>query len=172
MLKYFVKLLKSLNANSHPGEIAHACAFGLLLGFLPKSSILWYIFFIFALFLRINKGMYFLMIILGSLIAPLLDPAFDAIGYWVLTLPQLQNMFRTWLDTPFVAFTRFNNTIVAGSLVFSVVAYVPFYILSRLFVRLWRQTLQPLLARNPVVKAFQQLPLVKTAISAYQKVEL
>ena len=172
MLKYFVKLLKSLNANSHPGEIAHACAFGLLLGFLPKSSILWYIFFIFALFLRINKGMYFLMIILGSLIAPLLDPAFDAIGYWVLTLPQLHNMFRTWLDTPFVAFTRFNNTIVAGSLVFSVVAYVPFYILSRLFVRLWRQTLQPLLARNPVVKAFQQLPLVKTAISAYQKVEL
>ena len=172
MIKYFVKLLKSLNANSHPGEIAHACAFGLLLGFLPKSSILWYIFFIFALFLRINKGMYFLMIILGSLIAPLLDPAFDAIGYWVLTLPQLQNMFRTWLDTPFVAFTRFNNTIVAGSLVFSVVAYVPFYILSRLFVRLWRQTLQPLLARNPVVKAFQQLPLVKTAISAYQKVEL
>lgn len=172
MLKYFVKLLKSLNANSHPGEIAHACAFGLLLGFLPKTSVLWYIFFIFALFLRINKGMYFLMIILGSLVAPVLDPTFDQIGYWILTLPQLESMFRAWLDTPFVAFTRFNNTIVAGSLVFSIIGYIPFYILARLLVRLWRRTLQPLLARNPVVKAFQQLPLVKTFINAYQKVEL
>lgn len=172
MLKYFIKMLKALNANSHPGELAHAFAFGMLLGFLPKNSALWYIIFIISLFLRINKGFFFLSIILGSLLALLLDPLFDNIGYFVLTLPQLASLFRSWLDTPFVAFTRFNNSIVAGSLVFSIIAYIPFYILARLFVSLWRKTLQPMLARNPVVKAFMKIPLVRTIAKAVQKAKL
>ena len=172
MLKYFVKMLKALNANSHPGELAHAFAFGMLLGFLPKTSALWYIIFIISLFLRINKGFFFLSIILCSLIAPLLDPLFDNIGYFVLTLPQLADLFRSWLDIPFVAFTRFNNSIVAGSLVFSIIAYIPFYILARLFVSFWRKTLQPLLVKNPVVKAFMKIPLVKNLVKAVQKAKL
>ncbi|MBO4758610.1 MAG: TIGR03546 family protein [Spirochaetaceae bacterium] len=172
MLKYFIKMLKALNANSHPGELAHAFAFGLLLGFLPKTSALWYIIFIISLFLRINKGFFFISIILGSLLAPLFDPLFDNIGYFVLTLPQLASLFRSWLDIPFVAFTRFNNSIVAGSLVFSIIAYIPFYILARLFVSLWRKTLQPLLVKNPIVKGFMKIPLVKNIAKAVQKAKL
>lgn len=172
MLKYFVKMLKALNANSHPGELAHAFAFGMLLGFLPKTSVLWYLIFIVFLFLRINKGLFFLSIILGSLIAPLFDPLFDNIGYAVLTMPALENIFRSWLDVPFVAFTRFNNTIVAGSLVFSVIAYVPFYVLARFFVSFWRKVLQPSLVKNPVVKAFMKMPLVKKIAETAQKVNL
>ena len=38
MLKFIVKLLKALNSNSHPGEIAHAVCLGMLLGFLPKKQ--------------------------------------------------------------------------------------------------------------------------------------
>ena len=43
MLKFIVKLLKALNSNSHPGEIAHAVCLGMLLGFLPKDNIFWFI---------------------------------------------------------------------------------------------------------------------------------
>lgn len=171
MLKYFVKMLKALNANSHPGELAHAFAFGMMLGFLPKTSVLWYLLFIIFFFLRINKGFFFLSIILGSLLAPLLDPLFDTIGYAVLTLPSLESIFRAWLDTPFVAFTRFNNSIVAGSLVFSVAAYIPFYVLARLFIALWRKTLQPMLVKNPIVKAFMKMPLVKKIVETAQKLD-
>ena len=171
MLKYFVKMLKALNANSHPGELAHAFAFGMMLGFLPKTSVLWYLLFIIFFFLRINKGFFFLSIILGSLLAPLLDPLFDTIGYAVLTLPSLESIFRAWLDTPFVAFTRFNNSIVAGSLVFSVAAYIPFYVLARLFIALWRKTLQPMLVKNPIVKAFMRMPLVKKVVETAQKLD-
>ena len=43
MLKVIVKFLKALNSNSHPGEIAHAVCLGMLLGFLPKNNIFWFI---------------------------------------------------------------------------------------------------------------------------------
>ena len=55
MLKFLVKLLKALNSNSHPGEIAHAVCLGMLLGFLPKNNIFWYVITVFVLFMRINK---------------------------------------------------------------------------------------------------------------------
>lgn len=172
MLKYFVRMLKALNANSHPGELAHAFSFGMLLGFLPKTSVLWYFLFVLFLFLRINKGFFFLSIILASILAPIFDPFFDNIGYFVLTMKPFENIFRTWLEIPFVAFTRFNNSIVAGSLLFSILAYIPFYILARFFVLFWRKTLQPLLVKNPLVKAFMKIPLVKKLVEITQQANL
>ncbi|HAK68458.1 MAG TPA: TIGR03546 family protein, partial [Treponema sp.] len=47
MLKAFVKLIKALSSNTAPGEIAHAFAWGVILGFMPKDNALWYILFIF-----------------------------------------------------------------------------------------------------------------------------
>ena len=54
MFAPIVKLFKSLNTNSHPGEIAHAVAIGMVLGFMPKNNVLWYILFVCFLFIRIN----------------------------------------------------------------------------------------------------------------------
>lgn len=171
MLSYIVKMFKALNANAHPGEIAHAFACGMLLGFLPKSSVLWYAFFIIFLFIRMNKGAFFLTILLGSLFAPLLDPLFDTIGYAFLTLPELQDIFMSLLDIPFVVYTQFNNTIVSGSIIFSLLGYIPFYVFMRLFVKLWRKTLQPMIMNCPITKAFLKLPLIRTLTETAKKIE-
>ena len=90
MLKFIVKFLKALNSNSHPGEIAHAVCLGMLLGFLPKDNIFWYIITVFVLFMRINKGALVLSTLGFSLLAPLFDSLFDSVGYWFLTLPALE----------------------------------------------------------------------------------
>ena len=136
MLKKILRLLKSLNANTHPGEIAHAIAIGFILGLIPKGNLLWVFLFVLFLFVRINKGALFLITLLASTIAPLFDSFFDTLGYWVLTLPSLSPFFSTLLDIPFIAFTSFNDTIVMGSLCASFLLYLPLYILSRIFIRL------------------------------------
>ena len=100
MLKFIIKLLKALNSNSHPGEIAHAVCLGMLLGFLPKNNIFWFIITVFVLFMRINKGALVLCTLAFSLLAPLLDPLFDTVGYWFLTLPALEPAFVFLLDIP------------------------------------------------------------------------
>ena len=160
MIRYIVKMFKALNANANPGEIAHAFSIALMLGFLPKNNLLWYLLFIFFLFVRINKGVFFILSLMFSFPATLLDPVFNTIGYKILTLPALEGFFSTLLEIPIVGFTRFNNTIVMGSFAASIVLYIPAYILGRLFVKLWRTTLAPKIRKNPVMKAFYKLPIV------------
>jgi len=160
MISYIVKLLKALNTNSHPGEIAHAVAIGMLLGFMPKNNALWYLLFVFFLFVRVHKGALLLAVLAASLLARLFDPLFDAIGYAVLTFSPLEPVYAALLDIPFVAFTKFNNTIVAGSIVFSLILYIPVYIVIRIFTKSWRTYLAPALARSKFVQALYHVPFV------------
>lgn len=171
MLKRLLKILKIINSNTHPGLIAHAVSVGLLLGFLPKNNVFWYIITVFFLFVRINKPTFAVSTLLFSLLAPLLDSTFDIIGYWFLTLPKLAPFFSKLLDIPFVAFTRFNNTVVMGALLFGLALYIPVYWFMRLFVRLWRRSFAPLLRNSKLVKFLSKLPLIKKIGEAYVAAE-
>ena len=165
------KLLKGLSDNSHPGEIAHAVSCGFILGFMPKDNMLWYIIFILFLFLRINKGALLLIMFAGSALTFFLDSIFHSVGYYVLTIEEIAPYMTTFLNIPAMAYTKINNTIVAGSLVCAILAYIPFYVLARLFVLLWRTTIGPFLKENKVVKGFFKLPIVDKIHAAYVKVE-
>ncbi len=171
MISLIVKLLKGLNDNSHPGEIAHAASCGLVLGLMPKDNILWYLIFILFLFLRINKGAFLLIIMLGSLLPIFLDPLFDTIGYTVLTIEAIAPFMATFLNIPIMAYTKLNNSIVMGSLLFGIVAYAPMYLLGRAFVLVWRKKLSPILANNKLVKGFMKTPIISKIYKAYSKVE-
>ena len=161
MLKFIVKLLKALNSNSHPGEIAHAVCLGMLLGFLPKNNIFWFIITVFVLFMRINKGALALSTLGFSLLAPLFDPIFDQVGYWFLTQPKLEPAFAWLLDIPFVGFTKFNNTIASGSLLCGLVLYIPLYVIARLLIWLMRNKIVPVLRKTKFVVVLSKIPLVK-----------
>lgn len=165
MLSKILKLFKALNANVNPGEIAHAFSCGLLLGFLPKNNLLWYLVFVFFLFVRINKPMYLLMTLLGSALAVGLDPLFDTLGYQILTIESLKGFYASLLEIPFVAFTKFNNSVVMGALAFGIVLYIPFYFLGRFFVFSWRKWLTPILMNSRVFKAIYKLPLIEKIVS-------
>lgn len=139
MWNKFFGLFRFMNRNVNPGEIAHAFSCGLLLGFLPKDNLLWYLILIFILFLRINKLLFIASVLLFTLLAGLADPLFDMIGYNVLTAESLKPFFLQLVQTPFMAFTRFNNSVVMGSLVSGIILYVPVYFICRLIVSLWRK---------------------------------
>lgn len=167
MLKKFLKFFKALNSNSHPGEIAHAISIGLLMGFLPKDNVTWYILSVFFLFIRINKGSFLLFTFLFSILAQSLDPLFDKIGYAILTLENLEPVFAKLLDIPFVSFTKFNNTIVMGSLISGIVLYIPVYFLVRGFMKLWRTVLAPLVRKSKIIIFLKNLKFIKKIGDAY-----
>ena len=161
MLKAIIRFFKSLNSNSHPGEIAHAVCLALILGFLPKDNLLWYVLTVFFFFMRINRGALIFFTFIFSLIAPALDNLFDIWGYAILNYEKFIPLFTKMLDTPFVAFTKFNNSIVMGSLAFSLMCYIPLYFLSRIIIRYWRRFLAPSFRKTKLYTILQQLPLVK-----------
>ncbi|MBR1537332.1 MAG: TIGR03546 family protein [Treponema sp.] len=160
MLKSIVKLFSALNANVNPAEIAHAFSCGILLGFMPKDNLLWWLVFVFVLFIRINKPMYLIMVLIASTFSPVMDSLFDTVGYAFLTIPALSALFGTLLDIPFVGFTKFNNSVVMGSLLCGIVLYVPMYFLGRILVSLWRNHITHWIRKTHLAKAVAKLPLV------------
>ena len=160
MLKHIVNFTKVLNANSKPDQIANSFCIGALLGFMPKTNALWYLLFVFFLFVRFNKSGYFIALLLGTLIAPLGDGLFDAVGYAALTLKPLENIYSALLDMPFVGFTRFNNSIVCGSLLCGLVLYIPLFVLSLFGIKAWRKYLAPHFNDSKILKALYRLPLI------------
>lgn len=160
MLKFLVSFFKSLNSNSHPGEIAHAIALGVMLGFLPKTNLLWYVLFILILFIRINKGTFLLFTLVASIIAPMLDPFFDSLGYKILMIDSFVPYYEKFLTVPFVPLTKFNNTIVMGSFVSGIVLYIPIYVFALIIIMLWRKYVHSVFINSPLVKAFYKIPLI------------
>ena len=161
MLKAIAKLLGAISSNTRPGAIAHAVSCGVLLGFMPKDNLLWYILFIFILFMNIQRGAYALSILLGAAFTVFLDPLFDSVGYSILTVESMKPYYVSLLDIPFVAFTKFNNTVVMGSFVCGVAAYIPLYVLARLFVWAWRKYLAEKVRKLKIAAVLKNIPLVE-----------
>ena len=88
-------------------------------------------------------------------------------GYWFLTLPKLEPVFANLLDIPFVGFTKFNNTIVSGSLLFSLLMYVPVFMITKACVKGWRAKLAPAMRRTKIVKAISKQAEKQIHISNY-----
>lgn len=165
MLKSILKMLSALNSNNNPGEIAHAMCCGFLLGLMPKNNLLWYLVFVFILFLRINKAFYLLLLLAGTALAPVLDVFSDKIGYAALTFQPLSGFYGTLLDIPFVAFTKFNNTVVMGSFLAGLIAYVPLYVLSRVLISLWRKYIAPKWVKSKFAKAVGKINVLSKIAS-------
>ena len=170
MIGYIIKLLKALGSNSKPSQIANSFCIGLILGLMPKGNLLWWLVFVFFMFVRINKAGYFIMMILGAFISPYFDPIFHQIGEAVLTYETLVPTFAKLLEIPFVGFTRFNNTIVCGSLVAGIIAYIPLFLFMLLFIWVWRKWIAPFFNKSKVVKMFYNLPLVNKITSKLSEI--
>lgn len=168
MIKFITQILKTLNSNSKLSEIAHAICCGMILGFMPKSNVLWFLLFFLFCFIRINKACYLLFTILFSLVTPYVDPLFNKIGYWLLSIDSFIPTYQKMLEIPFLPLTKFNNTIVIGSLFSGIVLYLPVFILTGLFVYLWRKVIRQSFINSKLVKAIYKIPLI-SKISAISK---
>lgn len=172
MWKKIAKFLKAFNSNRDPGVIAAGFSAGILLGFMPKNNVLWYILCIFIFFLRIQKPAYVLSMLVASMLAFSLDPIFDSIGYAVLTWEKAIPLYTQLLNTPFISFTKFNNTIVMGSLVSGIVLFVPLYFLFRLFILLWRKYIAQAIKKSKIQVIISKIPLVSKIRDAYDAIEM
>ena len=160
MLKKIIKFFKALNSNSKPSELANALCLGIMLGFIPKNNALWFLIFIFFCFVRINKGLYFVAMIVASQFAWLLDSKFDSIGFYILNYAPLTKTFSMLIDIPFVGFTKFNNTIVCGSLVLGILCYIPLFFIMLGIIHLWRKFIAPKFNDSKLLKTIYKLPLL------------
>jgi len=169
MVNAIVKLIKALNGNIKKSQIAAGIAWGVLLALIPAGNFYWVALFLISLFFHHNHGSKIFSMAVLKLFAPLLAPALDAFGWEVLHFSALQPLFTSMYNMPFVPFTKFNNTLVAGGIVGGAVLWLPVFGIFMFLVPVYRNTLAPKIRNLKIVKAVGKIPLLKFIEKALAK---
>ncbi len=156
---FWLKLLKDflaiLREGQTPRQVAGGFTLGTIIGFSPVMTLQGILVWCIILVVDVNLASVFLAFTACSLAAFFLDPLFHWFGYQLLVnVSGLQEIWTTLYNLPVAPLTRFNNTVVMGSLVFSLVLSVPIYFGFKRLVIAYRASIG---ARVEKLKLFQWL---------------
>ena len=138
MLRSLAKLLAALNSEAEPGQISMGLCLGMVLGLTPLFSLHNLLVVLLALVLRVNLSGVLVGFAAFSAVAWVIDPLFDALGLALLTAPALESLWTTLYASDFWRLARFNHSIVMGSVVFSLLAFVPAFLAANALIRRYR----------------------------------
>ena len=158
-LKQIRSFINVLNSNSSPAQICWGIALGAIVGLMPFKTLLSFILFLIILLLNVNWSAAMLAIALFGIISFPLDFLSHAIGYALLT--KVDAMLPLWTslyNMPFVPFTRFNNSVVLGSLVLGIILIAPNYLIFKRLIVIYRERFQGKVQQS---RLFKTLGLTK-----------
>ena len=161
LFKQLFGFLKLLNSETGHNQIAAGIAAGFILGMTPMLSLQTFLVFICIFFFRIQAGAAFLAAFFFAFAGWLLDSVFHSVGSAVLEIPSLQGLFTTMYNVPLLPLTRFNNTIVMGSGVVTIVLSPVVYFVSRMLILKYRATVVARIKQTKIWKAVQATSLYK-----------
>lgn len=142
IVKFVQSLVKALNSEGTPAQVAAGIAFGSCLGLTPLISLHNLLVVGVVMFFRVSVPGASLGWLLFTPVGFLLDPLFDALGTRLIVgTPSLEGLWVALYNMPVVALGNPTNTIVIGSLVFWIVGVVPIYGLARVGVGWYRRTI-------------------------------
>lgn len=127
-------LVLAFTDESTPRRIAMGFAIGAAIGLIPKDNltVLALIVLLFAVRVNILAG------IVGALLFTFaghaMTPFLDHMGASLLSVIPLQGFYERMAESPFGAWTRLNNTVVAGGLLVGLLQLVPLYWIAQAFV--------------------------------------
>lgn len=141
-LQIVSNFLKILRAGQTPRQIAGGFALGSIVGLSPMFTLQGLVVWLLILIFNVNLSAALLSFTLFSIFAYLLDPVFHWLGYQILVnIDQLKDLWTLLYNAPIAPLTRFNNTVVMGSLLAAIVLCVPVYFGMRQFVVAYRATI-------------------------------
>ena len=138
MLRPLLSLLTEALEEESPRVLAASLAFGMLLGFVPKDNLIMVVLGILMLALRFNLTLTTTSAALFSGVAAMFDPIADALGRAVLTHPLFAEFWARLYEIPLLPWTRFNNTVVMGSLLLALGLMTPMYLVCVRLVERYR----------------------------------
>ncbi|MEJ2054115.1 MAG: TIGR03546 family protein [Calditrichaceae bacterium] len=152
-LEILAKLFKILRAEDTPNQIASGFFLGMIIGLTPFLTVHNFIIIFLIAILKVNIGAAVFSFALFSGLAYLFDPLFHSLGYYILVdMTSLKGFFTTLFNIPIIALSRYNNTVVMGSLVVSIILIVPAFFFAKYFVFYYREHLDARLQKLKIVQ--------------------
>jgi uncharacterized protein (TIGR03546 family) len=166
MLRMLASLLKVLNSETEPGQISLAFCLAMIAGFTPFWSLHNLLVLLLVLVIRVNLSAFLLGLAFFSGLAFALDPLFHRIGLAVLTAAPLEGFWTLLYNSTLWRLERFNNTIVMGSLVSSLLLCIPLYPALNWAIRRYRDHVMKWVLQTRIMQAF----MASRFYSLYQSV--
>ena len=126
MLSMLAKLLKALNSESAPGQVALAFALALIVGLTPLFSLHNLFVLFLACVIRVNFSAFILGVLFFSGVAWFVDPLSIRMGASLLANPALIPTWTELYQSELWRISGYNNTLVLGGLVFALIALYRF----------------------------------------------
>lgn len=171
ILKQIFAFLKMLNSDTGHNQLASGLACGIILGFAPFLSLQTLLVLALVFVFRIQMGAAFLAAFFFKFIAFALDPLADKLGQGVLETEGLRPLFVEMYNMPLVPLTRFNNSIVMGSAVISLVLAIPAFFVFRTMILKYRVHVVDRFKTTKLWKAFAATKLYNW-YTTYEKLYL
>ena len=131
MLTIIAKLLKLLNSDANPSQLALGVCFAAIMGLTPLASPHNALLLLLVLLVRVNLSLFLLSWGLFTLIAYLFDPLSQALGSALLQAESLNALWQSMYNSNFWRFLGFNNTLILGSSLISFALSLPLFFISR-----------------------------------------
>jgi uncharacterized protein (TIGR03546 family) len=159
-LKLLFKFIRILNKEASPRAIAGGMALGMIIGLTPKGCLHNIIVLILIFMLNVNTASALLAAGVFALFSYLGDPLFNKLGHALLTATPLQGLWTALYNTPLVPWTRFNNTLVLGSLSAALTLFWPVYVLLTWAVRQYREKVLAAVQKWKILQVIKASKLV------------
>lgn len=132
-------LLWSSSSRRRPWQLSAAIAMGLLCGVLPKANLTFGLLACASVLLPIHLPLMVATCLLCSLGSSSLAPWAGQLGRWSLTHPLLREVWLQVNSLPAMPWFRLHNTVLHGSLLMGLGAWLPVFWLVRPVMRRWSQ---------------------------------
>ena len=166
MLRLAAKLLAVLNSEANPGQISLAFSFAMVAGLTPLFNLHNLVVLLLVLILRVNLSAFILGLLFFTGVAYILDPAFHSIGLAALKSGGLESFWTGLYNNSFWRLTHFNNSILMGSLLFSLASFIPLYFISNLLINKYRDHILETVRKSKLMQAVK----ASKFYSIYEKV--
>lgn len=153
-IEILAKLVKILRSAASPNQIAAGFVIGMVIGLTPFWTLHNMILIVILIIVNVNIGTAIFSFILFSAFAYLADPLFHNLGYFLLVdMESLKNLWTFLYNTPLVALSRYNNTVVIGSLVAALILSIPMFFLAKTGVIYYRENIDKKMQKWKIVQA-------------------
>lgn len=161
ILQLIRRLVKVLRSASSPFQIAGGFTLGMFLGLVSLRTLFALPAVLCLVLLNVNLAAALFGLLCFRLLAYLLDPLLHSLGYGLLTLPALNPMWTALYNMRFVPYTRFNNTVVLGSLAAALVLAFPVYRGAAALVRAYRERFEERIRRWRIIQILKNSRLIR-----------
>ncbi|OUS23536.1 hypothetical protein A9Q98_14850 [Thalassotalea sp. 42_200_T64] len=155
MLTLLAKLLKALNSESSPRQIALAIALAMIIGLTPTLSLHNLLVLLIAFVLRVNLSAFFAAVAAFSLLGLGLSAIFASVGESLLTHANLSEFWQGLYQFELLKLAHFHHTLTLGAFFCALISFIPMLFLSQYLVIRYRHHLKTFTERFKIVQALK-----------------